>query len=553
METAPSTPYQLSDTLGKMETAPSTNRLTATRADLLRRDFYEQSNWFEIMCEILFHIKARGVTIQSEVYCGVIQFISCLYVLAVVPQQLSDAGYNAHASVCITALACGFGSILGGLVANLPFIIAPPTAVSIFFSVYLQERNMGSTTANIAVVLAGVLLIFLGYRPFGRIFSYFIPNALQIGVAVGIGLFTALAGATEIDLVVGGRYTIVAMGPLTPEILVAMSGIIIVSVSLHYHFKAAFCYSIVFTTLVWWAYKNEWPDKIAESPYLTYINWGKRENEDILLTFDLFFLTILFLNGLICSLSDLAQLTRENGSIPRSRWLFVVCGVSTIFSGMFCGAPVLISPESSAGIKAGARTGLSTVVCGVLFVVSTLFSPIFENVPPAGTAGVLIMIGAILFQNVMKMDWHLIREAVPCFCTLFFIVSTYSILQGAAIGYAVYIIINVFTGDLELLVRQQIKDFFYPKRARARRQGSGALAGNDQLRESGVTATSEDGGEPDSVIAQCFHHLAAAMDQVDEVVAVNMGYHEAPPDGTTSAAGSRAASVQHPEAVVSVM
>lgn len=110
------------------------------------------------------------------------------------------------------------------------------------------------------------------------------------------------------------------------------------------------------------------------------------------------------------------------------------------------GPPILVSPESAAGIKAGARTGLSTVVCGILFGISVFFWPLFKAVPAAGTAPLLIIVGVVLFNNVKRVDWTEMKNAVPAYCVLFFIPFTYSILRGVAFGYVVYIFITLFTG-----------------------------------------------------------------------------------------------------------
>jgi len=162
-------------------------------------------------------------------------------------------------------------------------------------------------------------------------------------------------------------------------------------------------------------------------------------------------------------MSDLAQLTKPNGSIPRGRWLFIVCGLSTILSGMYSGPPILISPESAAGIKAGAKTGFSTIVCGVLFGISSFFSPLFAAVPPAGTAPLLIMVGVLLFQNAKRIDFYQPRFAVPAFCCLFFIPFTYSILRGVSFGYATYIVIGMFTGDFWYDLFYFLNDYLVPK------------------------------------------------------------------------------------------
>jgi AGZA family xanthine/uracil permease-like MFS transporter len=145
---------------------------------------------------------------------------------------------------------------------------------------------------------------------------------------------------------------------------------------------------------------------------------------------DLVFLYVLYLNGLMTSLSNLAVLTREDSTIPRGRWIYIICGGVTIASGLLSSAPILVSPESASSIKEGAKTGLSAVVAGVLFLIASLFSPIFEHVPGAGTSPILIMIGVILLQNVARIDWRNITNAAPAFVVLFYIPFTYSIIQG---------------------------------------------------------------------------------------------------------------------------
>jgi MFS superfamily sulfate permease-like transporter len=126
------------------------------------------------------------------------------------------------------------------------------------------------------------------------------------------------------------------------------------------------------------------------------------------------------------------------------------------------GPPVLLSPESAAGIKAGAKTGLSTLVCGVLFGISTFFAPFFASIPSAGTAPLLIMVGVMMFGNAKRIDWADYKIAVPAYCVLFFIPFTYSILRGVAIGYIVYIMINLYTGDLFASMEEFIKEYRQP-------------------------------------------------------------------------------------------
>lgn len=404
---------------------------TLTLTALADKEFYKRDDWFYTLCDILFKLKRRNTTVEAEVYYGLIHYISCLYCLAVIPQQLKNAGYSSRPTVVSVALCSGIGSIICGLFANLPFVLAPPTVVSIFLSVYLQQMNETSKEGNLAVILSGAFLVLFGWRPLGRFVSKLIPIPIQVGTAVGIGLLTALAGSTEINLVVSGTYTILKIGKITSKIVIAFFGVILISVATKYHIKGAFCIAVVLCSLIWWIYDDDWPGSIAAAPYVDVASTKNvRTTHTALLTIDLVFLYVSYLNGLMTSLSNLAVLTRQDRSIPRGRWIYIMAGIFTVLSGAFSSAPILVSPESSASIKEGAKTGLSAVVAGILFVFSSFFSPIFEDVPSAGTSPVLIMIGVILIQNVGRIDWRDITSAAPAFVVLFYIPFTYSIIQG---------------------------------------------------------------------------------------------------------------------------
>lgn len=398
----------------------------------------------------VFEIDERNVTIESEIMAGYIHFISCLYVFPVVPGQLSDAGYDKTSSIEATALACGIGCILSSYITNLPFVIAPPTSVSIYLAVSLQQMNLNRIQGDSVVMLSGCALLCVGiFKPVTALVSRLIPDCIQASTAVGIGLITAVAGAIELDLVVPGKYTIVEMGPITPAIIIALLTTILIIYCSHVKkYKAAFFLGLVFGTLSWWWYANEWPDTIMRIPKLT-VDRGVTVDFQLLgLLANLLFLYILTLNGLSRSMSDLALLTHPvEETIPRGHWLFIICGVATIISGFFSGPPILLSPETAAGIKAGARTGLSTLVCGILFLVTIFFCPLFSNVPPTGTSPLLLLVGLTLFTNTNRIKWTHAPDAVPAFFVLLLIPFTYSILSGVGVGYALYVGIALISGE----------------------------------------------------------------------------------------------------------
>lgn len=276
--------------------------------------------------------------------------------------------------------------------------------------------------------------MLFGYRPLGEFMKHLIPIPIQVGTVVGIGLLTTLAGSTEIDFVIAGTYKILRMGEITPEIVITFAGVIIICVAMHYHIKGSFCIAVVVCSLVYWIYDQSFPSQVFAIPTITTAYFGRSDQHNLpLLTIDLLFLYVLYLNGLVQSLSNLAVLTRNNSTVPRGRWIFILSGFFTVCGGLLTTAPILVSPESSAAIKEGAKTGLSTVVAGVLFLFASFLSPLFKNIPAAGTSPVLIMIGLILFQNVNRIDWRNVADAAPAFVVLFYIPFTYSVIQGMSL------------------------------------------------------------------------------------------------------------------------
>jgi adenine/guanine/hypoxanthine permease len=227
-------------------------------------------------------------------------------------------------------------------------------------------------------------------------------------------------------------------------------GVIIIAAALHYHIKGAFCIAMIFGSIVWWSNDNSWPTSVVRFPEIDPATGFFSENitEAILLSLQLVFIYILSLSGLVSSMAGLGGLVRTDNTTPRNRWIYVVCGVVTFVSGLLSGPPILISPESAAGIKAGAKTGLSTIVCGLLFGLSVFLGPCLEKVPNAATAPLLFAVGIVLFQNVQKLNWKLITDSTPAYVVLFFIPFTYSILQGVVIGYIVYLILGLLTGQI---------------------------------------------------------------------------------------------------------
>eukprot|EP01040_Poterioochromonas_malhamensis_P015317 gene15317-17128_t len=412
--------------------------------------------------EDFFECIRCGSSVELEFFAGLINFFSCTYVLAVVPPQMATAGYDSQTSAAVISLITGLGSIFCGIVTNTPLIVAPTTAVSIYFVSNLQQYSLSAHDGNMVVAYVGIAIVLLGIiGPLARLISKLIPNYIQIGTTVGIGLITSLSGYQEIGIVEQGRYTLLSVGKITDEICIAISGLIVIAILVYYHSKVAYLIGIIWGTFFWWTSQNLWPTEWASAPTFTGDFFGAITNTDgILFTFEMIFLIILTLFGLAKALCALADISPTYEAIPKGRILLIVVGIANIVSGLMYGPPIILSPECASGIKAGGRTGLSACVAGILFLLSIFFAPLFTSIPAAATSPVLIMIGMILFQNVKSIEFST-KYGIAAFVCLTLIPFTDSIIAGIGFGYVTFTIISILNGDAKGWIKMFFK-FYFP-------------------------------------------------------------------------------------------
>ena len=221
--------------------------------------------------------------------------------------------------------------------------------------------------------------------------------------------------------------------------------------------KGPFAVTLIVCSIVAWGVDSTWPTGVVAIPQLVACSFSDFFDQTLVGMLDLTFLYFLYLSGLISSLARQADLYEEIDSQNRVYSIYVVAGATTIMSGLLSGMPILLSPEGAAACHDGAKTGLSTVVCGILFILSIFFSPIFAALPNAGTAPLLIMVGVLLFQNTARVDWHHVKSCTPAFLTLFFIPFSYNLFEGIVMGYISYLVIGIATGELWYDTRDGLK------------------------------------------------------------------------------------------------
>jgi hypothetical protein len=212
-----------------------------------------------------------------------------------------------------------------------------------------------------------------------------------------------------------------------------------------------------FGSIAFWAVENSFPPTIMASNLTsTQINLPLSFSTLISASvwrgaIEMFIISMVKLIGLSVGLTELAGLNKADGTAPRRRWLYVACGLGTIISAVLGAGPVLLVVESAAGIIVGAKTGLSAVVCGLMFFISYFFYPFFSSIPAAGTGPVLLMVGLLLFENTGKVNWGVTKEALPVFVTAIFTAFTFSVINGIAFGISIHIIMTLFCHDNSLV------------------------------------------------------------------------------------------------------
>lgn len=409
-----------------------------------------------------FNCTGRGTSVGVEIFAGMVNFFSCMYILAAIPVFMKNAGYNADNALAIISLGCGLANIVSGCVSNLPIIISPPVPISIYFASTVAQSTMSVHQGNMAVFYSGIsFLIMAVVAPIGRFMARVIPEYIQLSTTIGIGLFTVLYGFVDLGLVVQGKYTLLALGTIDSQVVIGISAVIIMAWGIIVKSKISLLSGLVWGTVLWWSSQRLWPNVWTSVPIFKADEvTSANDSQVISLVFELFILDLITCFGMCIALCKLGDILTKEGMVPNGRYLSIVVGLTNIFSGIMFGPPFVVSPESAAGIRAGAKTGLSTVVAGIMFLFTLFFGPFFSSIPPAGTSPILVMTGLLLVKNVQNIDF-LSKYAVPAYMCMTLIPFTNSIFAGIGVGMVCYLVISIVTGQF-VIDSKVFLNYYFP-------------------------------------------------------------------------------------------
>jgi len=408
------------------------------------------------MLEKLFLLKKNGTNPKTELIAGITTFMTMAYILAVNPNILSNAGMDRNAVFTATALSSFIAIVIMAFYANLPIALAPGMGLNAFFA-YTVVVQMGYSweMALTAVFIEGIIFILLTFFRVRETIIDSIPINLKHAISVGIGLYIALIGLNNAGIVVRNEAALVSLGDLSdPQPLLALTGIIITGILLVFRFKGALIAGIIITALIGIPFGvTHLTDKSlvsmppSLSPVFFKFDFSRVFTLDMLaVIFTFLFVDIFDTVGTLVGVCSKANLLDNRGSIPRVRQALFADAVGTAAGAMLGTSTVTSYIESAAGVAAGGKTGLTSLVVGLLFLASLFFSSLFLMIPGAATAPALILVGLFMISPIQKINLEDYSESLPVFLTIIIMPLTYSISEGIAFGMLSFVLIKLFTG-----------------------------------------------------------------------------------------------------------
>ena len=431
------------------------------------------------MLEKMFKLNENNTNVKTEVIGGLTTFMTMAYILAVNPSILSASGMNPNAIVMATALAAFIGTLCMALMANYPFALAPGLGLNAYFA-YTVCGAMGYSWqfALLAVFIEGIIFIILSLTNVREAIFNAIPMQLKKGVSVGIGLFVAFIGLQNGYLVASSDSTKVTVVNFTENFhttgicaLLCFIGVMIIAVLHHKNVKGSFLIGIFATWIlgiicqltgiyvvdVETGFYSLIPTHFVSVDFSSLGEtfgacFSSAATSDIkildmiVIVFAFLFVDMFDTIGTLIGVANKADMLDEEGKLPRIKQALLADAVATSAGAVLGTSTTTTFVESSSGVSEGARTGLASVVTGLLFLLAIFFAPLFTTIPGFATAPALIFVGFLMITAVVDIDFSDATEAVPAYLCLLAMPLMYSISEGIAVGVISYVVINVCAG-----------------------------------------------------------------------------------------------------------
>lgn len=434
----------------------------------------------------LFHLTANGTTAKTEMLAGITTFMTMAYILAVNPLIMSTTGMDKGAVLTATAIASCLGTIFMAVFANYPFALAPGMGLNAFFAfTVVMQMGYSWQMALAAVFIEGIIFIVLSLTNVREAIFNAIPMTLKKAVSAGIGLFIALIGLLNAQIIVANPATKISLFSFTHSVetgtfhtvgitvLLAMIGILFTSILMVKKVRGNILLGILGTWIlaviceVTGLYVpnpelkmfSVIPDVSAGlasfmpaslSPIFMQLDFSRVFSIDFLIVmFAFLFVDIFDTLGTLIGVSSKANMLDENGKLPHIKGALLADAVATTVGAVIGTSTTTTFVESATGVSEGGRTGLTAITVAVLFLLSLFLSPIFLSIPAFATSPALVVVGFLMLSSVAGIDFSDFSESIPAYITIIAMPFCYSISEGISFGVISYVVINLLTGKRE--------------------------------------------------------------------------------------------------------
>ena len=416
--------------------------------------------------ETFFKAGERGSSVGQEIRAGLTTFLAMAYIIAVNPSLLTAAGIPAAAAVTSTCIGAGIMTILMGIFANRPLACASGMGVNAVFAYTLTGLAGGDWHAASAVIfIEGVAILILVLCGLREAIMDAIPVSLRHAISVGLGLFIAMIGLADAGIIVADESTMVALGDVfSPTFLVGLISIVVTIVLYAMNIKGSLLLGIVIAVVAGIPLGvTQMPAGIVSG--LDFTTFGAPFQADeagvmgiakvvtnptlLVFAFSLMMSDFFDTMGTAMAVAKQGEFLEPDGRVRDIKPILIVDSAAAAVGGLVGASSITTFVESASGAADGGRTGLSSVVAGVLFVIAAFFSPLISVVSSAATCGALVFVGYLMMSEVTEIDWSDLLEGLPAFLIVAGVPLTYSISNGIGFGFIAYVVVAAVTGQLK--------------------------------------------------------------------------------------------------------
>ncbi|MBR4650570.1 MAG: NCS2 family permease [Prevotella sp.] len=409
------------------------------------------------MLQKIFGFDPSTMTLRKEVIGGITTFLTMAYILAVNPSILSATGMDAGAIFTTTCISAVVGTLVMAVYAKLPFVLAPGMGLNAFFA-YTVVLTMGYSWqfALTAVFLEGLIFIILTVTGLRQYIVNAIPLVLRRAISPGIGLFIAFVGLKGAGIVTSSEATFITLGNMhDPAVLLGIFGILLTAALLVRKVTGSLLIGILVTTIIGIPlgvthYNGIISTPPSIEPIFLKFEWHNLLSVDMIVVV----LTFLFIDmfdtiGTLIGVSNRAGMVDEDGNVLRINKAFMADAVGTTIGAMLGTSTVTTYVESASGVNAGGRSGITSIIAAICFLVALLFAPLFLAIPAQATAAALVLVGVMMMYEVRKVDFSDYVTGIPCFICIVIMPLTYSISDGILMAVISYVLIHLLSGKIK--------------------------------------------------------------------------------------------------------